>query len=527
MGAPIPQMVPVDNASAEALLSSLESMAAAERRKHASIFNYWLSIRGDRQFPPIRDLDPLEISDAGPWSVLLELIGPGENAVIRHLGQDIKLGIDAETIARAPNPSLLSCIHAKLPTVAATMQALAFEDSFETDGGTVRCWVTLLPFSASGTWIDYVYGFVSLDAGKGAQAADVAQPAEELESFQVPLGPLDEDPEYLDVGVAPADPAPEAVGPEPEPESQLESLEQEAESEVEPDPEPEVEAVVEEALEPEPEPLSEPISEPEPDPEPEAALDPEPLELEPEPEAALEPEPLGLEPEPEAAPEPEPLELEPVPEAALEPEPELEPLRELDDSGLPAKAGFSAKLIESVSGFYGRVVHAAPSDPVESPVPALDEFVPEEAGDPVEAPVAEEATQFVPEPTCNAEGTLQSKLTEVRAMAEDARQAQLRAQLAIVAGLSAAYDFALDAEGEPEEYLRLVEGQGLKIQLRAPMKPVVKLAFAETCDDATIAQLEAVLAWALKQDLPRGTLAERIEAEGGIGSILEGLGKAA
>jgi len=56
---------------------------------------------------------------------------------------------------------------------------------------------------------------------------------------------------------------------------------------------------------------------------------------------------------------------------------------------------------------------------------------------------------------------------------------------------------------------------------------VVKLAFAETCDDATIGQLEAVLAWALKQDLPRGTLVDRIEAEGGIGSVLEGLGKAA
>ena len=78
---------------------------------------------------------------------------------------------------------------------------------------------------------------------------------------------------------------------------------------------------------------------------------------------------------------------------------------------------------------------------------------------------------------CKAEGTLQSKLTEVRAMAEEARQAQLRSQLALVAGLSAAYDFALDAESAPEEYLRLVEAKGLKIQLRAPMAPVAKLAF--------------------------------------------------
>jgi hypothetical protein len=41
------------------------------------------------------------------------------------------------------------------------------------------------------------------------------------------------------------------------------------------------------------------------------------------------------------------------------------------------------------------------------------------------------------------------------------------------------------------------------------------------CDEPTIARLEAVLAWALEQELPRGTLAERIEAAGGIARILE------
>lgn len=94
--------------------------------------------------------------------------------------------------------------------------------------------------------------------------------------------------------------------------------------------------------------------------------------------------------------------------------------------------------------------------------------------------------------------------------------------MALYEGLSAAYDFALDAEEQPEDYLRLVEAQGLKIQLRSPMKPVVKLAFAGLTDDSTIGQLEAVLAWALKSDLPRGSLAERIIAEGGIGQILGG-----
>jgi hypothetical protein len=105
--------------------------------------------------------------------------------------------------------------------------------------------------------------------------------------------------------------------------------------------------------------------------------------------------------------------------------------------------------------------------------------------------------------------------------------AKLKSNTALYEGLGAAYDFALDAEDSPEEYLRLVEEQGLKIQLRSPMRPVVKLAFNGMCDDSTIAQLEAVLAWALDQELPRGSLAERIKAEGGIAPILNGEAQAA
>lgn len=500
MGAPIQKMVPVDSASAEALLSSLEGMAATERRKHASIFNYWLSIRGDRQFPPIRDLDPLEISDAGPWSVLLEMIGAGENAVIRHLGQAIKLGVEAETIARAPSPSLLACIHARLPQIAASMQAIAFEDMFDTGNGATRCWVTLMPFSANGAWIDYVYAFVSLDAG--SEGRDEQATAEEvLDEFQVPLQPLDGQPDDAEVA---ADPLVDALSEQPgevldlhsEPEPVIEAV---AEADIQLQPEPACAAeIAEESVGPDIAPIPDLIENSEPS-EPEW----EPLsEVVPEedPEDAVN----GAIGEAEVNAEPE-YDPESGPEVARDHEPEPDELI-LEDCLPQSKAGFSAKFLESlahVGGFYGRVAQA--------PAPTIEDFAEEPA----------------PDPVCEMERTLQSKLTDVRAMAEEARQAQLRSNLALYAGLSAAYDFALDAEEQPEEYLRLVEGQGLKIQLRSPMKPVVKLAFAETCDDQTIAQLEAVLAWALKNDLPRGSLADRIEAEGGIGPILEGLAKAA
>jgi hypothetical protein len=147
------------------------------------------------------------------------------------------------------------------------------------------------------------------------------------------------------------------------------------------------------------------------------------------------------------------------------------------------------------------------------------------AREPDELELVDQAVEYVAEqpvvqPTSTVEGSLHSKLNDVRAKAEEARQAQLACDRALHEGLGAAYDFALDAEHEPEEYLRLVEAQGLKIQLRSPMKPVARLAFDGTCDEASFAQLEAILAWALKQDLPRGSLPERIEAEGGIGQIL-------
>ena len=42
MGAPVKNLTAADDSSAEALLTSLKSIDPAERRRHASVFNYWL-----------------------------------------------------------------------------------------------------------------------------------------------------------------------------------------------------------------------------------------------------------------------------------------------------------------------------------------------------------------------------------------------------------------------------------------------------------------------------------------------------
>jgi hypothetical protein len=462
MGAPAKGMKAVDDATAaEALLSVFEDIAASERRKHATVYNYWLSIRGDRHFPPIRDLDPLEISDAGPFSVLMELIGGGEDADIRHLGQAIKGGVKAERISEAPNPSLLSCIMKQLTVVSSKRQALAFEDEFSADGASTRCWVTLLPFSSTGTYVDYVYGFVTL--AETSKAATTAEPVEET----------------------PEQPALEAEEP-------VESAEQASE------PAEEVVAEAEDSR----------TTEPEVD------------------------EPAGVVPD---VPEEPAAEVETT-EAVAEPVDELLEDASRAPESPPAgekRPGFSKLLdtIASVGGFYGNVVQMDPKLP-SSPSDELDEAEAVEAVEEVtpaaEVAIAEPAESVedaepdkpIQQISSASEGTMQIKLADVRAKADEARMAKLRSNLALYEGLSAAYDFALDAEDNADEYLKLVEAQGLKIQLRAPMAPVVKLAFDGLCDDSTIAQLEKVLAWALKNDLPRGSLAERIEAEGGLGSIL-------
>ena len=512
MGAPGSGMQAADQTSAEALLSAFKTIDPAERRKHASVLNYWLSIRGDKEFPPLHDLDPLEISDAGPNSVLLELISGGHDAEVRHIGEALRDEGRPERIIDAATPSILASIAKKLPIVAISRDFLAFEDEFSTLERSTRCWVTLLPLSAGGAWVDYVYGLVSLDV----VSADDAKTAKAAPKKAKAVEPAPEE------AVAPAEA--QAAGQPVAGDSETPAA-----SEDEPA-------------------LDEPV----------AGTIEEPVELEQAQAAA------------EAADDAEAPPAEPVAD-----DDSGEPLGDSAEAPAKSRPGFSKLLdnLAGLTGFYGHGYKVDPvlpadasaeagpaadhagdeppaaepvveEDPTEPPL-AADEAVEPAAADeaaigdeaPADPAAGEEAAaepvvdetieQPADAPAQLLEGPLQTKLADVRAKADEARQAKLKANVALYEGLSAAYDFALDAEDAPEEYLRLVEAEGLKIQLRSPMRPVVKLAFNGMCDDSTIRQLEAVLAWALDNELPRGSLAEQIEAAGGIAPILTGDAKAA
>lgn len=454
MGAPIPGMESAGQAGAHALADTFRTLDGNARARHEAVLDYWLSIRGNRELPPLRDLDPLELSDAAPWSVLLELVGGGEDGDIRHLGEKLRTGTQVDKIASAPRPSVLASIARKLSIVAISRNFLAFEDEFSEGGFTTRCWITMLPLSSAGAWVDYVYAFVTVETVEGAFAEPVE--AEELvaeaEEDVLELDSPVEEPEQIEVVEEPQ------VVSEAETPSELVAAEEE---------------------------------EPVPGPIEDAPADPSSFSFDPSSGGFYA----------------KAVKVKPTLPTAIAPDVEPAPVN--DPEAAPEEA--AAEEIDLVAG-------------IEEPEVVQEEIqAPAAAKEEAEAVAEDQPKRSTP----HAEGTLQSKLTDVRAKADEARAAKLRANAALYEGLGAAYDFALDAEESPEEYLKLVEAKGLKIQLRSPMRPVVKLAFEGMCDESTIAQLERVLAWALDQELPRGTLAQRIEEEGGLGPILNGLAQAA
>src|SRR3954453_477613 len=192
MGAPESGMQAAEQPEADALLSAFRTIDPAERRRHAGVLNYWLSIRGDKEFPPLHDLDPLELSDSGPCSVLLELISGGHDAEIRHVGEQLKAYVGVDKIIEAPSPSLLACIAKKLPIVAISRDFLAFEDEYHSEDGATRCWVTLLPLSAGGAWVDYVYALVSIETVPAEGAQPVTKGAKKAKVEETDSEPVEE-----------------------------------------------------------------------------------------------------------------------------------------------------------------------------------------------------------------------------------------------------------------------------------------------------------------------------------------------
>ena len=113
-------------------------------------------------------------------------------------------------------------------------------------------------------------------------------------------------------------------------------------------------------------------------------------------------------------------------------------------------------------------------------------------------------------------------LASARELAQTARSREDRSRQALYAAVGRAYDFSLAAQESPAEYEELIAENGLAVQDRAPMTPVVKLVFGADYDKTRLTEYAAVLSHAHRVGVERGALSNFLsEAEGGLKGVVK------
>jgi hypothetical protein len=152
---------------------------------------------------------------------------------------------------------------------------------------------------------------------------------------------------------------------------------------------------------------------------------------------------------------------------------------------------------------------------VPAPVPA--EVL--EAGSDEEAPGADEIA--IPEITLGEDAGLADWLCAARETAEEVKSADHRSRAALYRALGRAYDFAIAAERDPDDYAELLEESGVKAQARAPMTPIVKLVFGIDYDKTRLTEFASALSYAQRQQIAIGEFEALIEKQpGGLKALV-------
>src|SRR5678810_572936 len=162
--------------------NSVTAFGTDERRMHVRAYNYWVSLLDGRDFPSIEDLEPGEVLDFAPNSVLLDFTCGRDNPAVPYIGASIRdecgLDDDARTISDVPSRSLLSRLTDHYMQIIANRAPIGFEAEFLNQRGAPICYRgILMPFSSDGDTIDFIYGVINWKQQKFAAPVLVAEPA--------------------------------------------------------------------------------------------------------------------------------------------------------------------------------------------------------------------------------------------------------------------------------------------------------------------------------------------------------------
>ena len=221
-----------DAASAPEPDASIE-IGADERRMHVRAYNYWCQLLDGRDYPSIEDLEPADIEDFAPHSVLLDFTEGRDNPATQYVGAAIReecgIGENIKSIAEVPSRSLLSRLTDHYMQIIANRAPVGFEAEFVNQRGRSICYRgILMPFSSDGDTIDFIYGVINWkELGETVETPqviraelpplDLEQP-EEDETLEL----VEEDALELDE-IAPAEEAADGVVPFADPEADEES----------------------------------------------------------------------------------------------------------------------------------------------------------------------------------------------------------------------------------------------------------------------------------------------------------------
>lgn len=483
-----------------------------ERRMQVRAYNHWAALLGEASFPDIADLHPQDLEDFGPYGVLLDFGGPGgiENPTIRFLGAELaaECGGDASfaRLSDVPGRTLLSRITDHYMQILANQAPIGFEAEFTNRHGINLLYRgILLPWSSTGSTIDFIFGVINWRELADSETADALLAAIE-KGFNTPVAPYEgKDMDRMLDFTRPAgnDDAEQRLSAKSTPL---------------------------------PTPLPAPAFGAPLDLTQEFAADPIGWDEDGDPAAAWSNGLSGFGSE-------ESLYSVDYGDQGLEDgEAEedvdgvVDPLADEDDAGLglAALVTRTARVKQSVMlpGMAQALPPEAAAAPAPMPMPEAYEDDTDEIEEPLmletvcdtpPAPPAPDETTMVTsiEPEADTEG-LYDCLAAARELAQTARWSEDRGRKALYQAVARAYDFSIEAAASPEDFAELLTENGLSVQERAPMTPVVKLVFGGDCDKTRLTEYATVLGYAHRTGVARGALGEMLSrASGGLKGVVQ------
>ena len=473
-----------------------------ERRMQVRAYNLWASQLGDNAFPSIDTLDPESIEDFGPFSVLLDFSDGLDDPVLRHIGAELAKECSADDamarLSDVPSRSLLSRITDHYMQILANQAPIGFEAEFLNERGNTALYRgILLPYSsepeenrATGepAKIDFIYGVINWKELADQAMADelLLEIGQALEGVSLPSEAPDD---VLELGTFAPSQVDSEDESEDEPDAEVDMLPRPSFGTASPD---------------RPARTKRPAL-----PTPDYAA-----------EAENEPDSSGEEAESDDR------ESWAIGERASDyglaeewDEPDYEDVDDVVDPLADDGVGLGlASLVTRGTRRASEVIMPSQNttgdfpEPSAAPIPQA--YEPEPVVEPFEEAAPVELDHSEPE-------GLYDCLAEARDLAHAAQSSEDRSRTALYNAVGRAYDFSLEAQSDPEGFAEIIADNGLTVQDRAPMTPVVKLVFGADYDKTRLTEYAAVLSHAHRTKLARGSLARFLmEAEGGLKGVV-------